>query len=190
MEQRCRCYCWSAKGPHCQEHAGPAAGWEFRPGWEGPLSKQDSRPVESITQLISRKTASGKRNFPSHSKKSKKTVAISENCWWKQMEVLAKKWKGLSWENIPHATGHHRGLRGQFALENQPRSLLWEAQHLLTASIFLLFWFCLHFFSSPFLLRWKQQKKINKTRRQLSCNYHSHKKAKQGSKKWFRVITT
>lgn len=53
-------------GPRCQEHARPAA------GWEGRLSKQDSRPVESITQLISRKTASGKRNFPSHSKKSKK----------------------------------------------------------------------------------------------------------------------
>ena len=185
MEKRCRCYCWPAKAPHCQEHAGPAAGWELRPGWEGPLSKQDSRPVESITQLISRKTANGKRNFPSHSKKSKKSVGISENCWWKQME----KWKGLSWENIPCVRRCHRELRGQSALENQPRSLLWETQHLLMPSIFLLFWFCLCFFSTPLLLRWKQQKKLNKNRRQLICNYHSYKEAKQGSKKWLKVVT-
>lgn len=72
MEKRCRCYCWPAKGSRCQEHAGPAAGRQLRPGWEGPLSKQDSRPVESITQLISGKAANGKRNFPSHSKKTKK----------------------------------------------------------------------------------------------------------------------
>lgn len=70
--KRCRCYRWPAKGTYCQQHAGAAAGWELRPGLEGPLSKQDSRPVESITQLISRKSANGKRNFPSHSEKSKK----------------------------------------------------------------------------------------------------------------------
>lgn len=78
MEKRCRCYCWPATGPPCQEHAGPAAGWELRPGREGPLSKEDSRPAESITQLISRKTASGKRNFPFHSKKSEKSGHFRE----------------------------------------------------------------------------------------------------------------
>lgn len=51
------------------------------------------------------------------------------------------------------------------------------------------FLFCLHFFSTTFLPRWKQQKlpKLNKNRRQLSCNYHSYKEAKQGSKKWLKA---
>lgn len=139
MEKRCRCYCWPARGSRCQEHAGPAAGRQLRPGWEGPLSKQDSRPVESITQLISRKAANGKRNFPSHSKKSKKICGHFREPLMETDGDVGQEVERPQLGERPPCEGHHRGLQGQSALENQPRSLLWGTQHLLIHSVFPLF---------------------------------------------------
>lgn len=172
-------------GPRCQEHARPAA------GWEGRLSKQDSRPVESITQLISRKTASGKRNFPSHSKKSKKIRGhFRELLMETDGNVCREVERPRLGERPPHGEAPQRPTRT--VCTKDPAEILAltnpTSTHALHFPSFLIL--PSHLFYSPSFLEWRSRKKITKMEEDWVATTMSTKRQSRAIRDDSEVVAT